>query len=52
MTDRITANLPSRDTNATAAFYQKLGFTRITMTAGGWSSGAARWSLSSSTCRI
>ena len=27
MTDRITANLPSRDTAATAAFYEKLGFT-------------------------
>jgi len=27
MTDRITANLPSRNTDATAAFYEKLGFT-------------------------
>ena len=27
MTDRATANLPSRDLDATAAFYQALGFT-------------------------
>jgi catechol 2,3-dioxygenase-like lactoylglutathione lyase family enzyme len=26
MTDRITANLPARDFDATAAFYEKLGF--------------------------
>lgn len=35
MTDRITANLPSRDTNATAAFYEKLGFT-TGYNDGGW----------------
>ncbi len=27
MTDRVTANLPSRDLNKTAAFYEALGFT-------------------------
>lgn len=27
MTDRITANLPARDMDETAAFYQRLGFT-------------------------
>jgi hypothetical protein len=26
MTDRVTANLPSRDMDSTAAFYQTLGF--------------------------
>ncbi len=35
MTDRITANLPSRDTAATAAFYEKLGFT-TGYNDGGW----------------
>ncbi len=35
MTDRITANLPSRDTDATAAFYEKLGFT-TGYNDGGW----------------
>jgi hypothetical protein len=29
MADRITANLPSRDFAATAAFYGKLGFTEV-----------------------
>lgn len=27
MTDRITANLPARDMDATARFYEELGFT-------------------------
>jgi hypothetical protein len=35
MTDRITANLPSRDMNATAAFYEALGFT-TDFNDGGW----------------
>ncbi len=35
MTDRLTANLPSRDTKKTAAFYETLGFT-TGYNDGGW----------------
>lgn len=35
MTDRISANLPSRDTSATAVFYEKLGFV-VDFNDGGW----------------
>jgi hypothetical protein len=35
ITDRITANLPSRDTSAPAAFYERLGFV-TDFNDGGW----------------
>lgn len=35
MTDRVTANLPSRDLDRTAAFYEALGF-RVELQDEGW----------------